>query len=150
MAFYPPYLGAGVRIENVDTDAGCITVAMPLWPWTRNAVGTHFGGSLYSMCDPWFMLLLMIRLGNEFIVWDKSATIDFRRPGRGRVRATFAVDEATVARVRAEALARGRCRPVLVADVVDDAGELVAQVTKTLSVRPRAGASATGSPGQTP
>jgi acyl-coenzyme A thioesterase PaaI-like protein len=138
MALYPPYLGAGVAVEDVDLAAARITVAMPLRPWTRNAVGTHFGGSLYSMCDPWFMLLMMIRLGDDFVVWDKSAAIDFRRPGRGRVRATFLLDADTVERVRGEALATGRCRPVLRADVVDDDGELIAQVTKTLSVRPRA------------
>jgi hypothetical protein len=137
MALYPPYLGAGVRVVEVGPGLRHLTVAMPLRGWNKNAVGTHFGGSLYSMCDPWFMLLLMMRLGRDFIVWDKSASIDFQRPGRGTVRATFGIDDAIVAAIRDEATSTGRSRPQLVADVVADDGTVVARVHKTLSVKPK-------------
>src|SRR3954471_6769044 len=87
MSFYPPYLGAGIAITEVAEDLRAITVQMSLRPWTRNYMGTHFGGSLYAMCDPFFMFMVTQAVGPEYVVWDKAATIDFLKPGRGRVTA---------------------------------------------------------------
>jgi Domain of unknown function (DUF4442) len=83
---YPPYIGAGVRVKT-SPDLRTFEVRMRLRWWNRNVEGTHFGGSLYSMCDPFFMMILIEALGGGYVVWDKSATIRFRRPrrrGRGR------------------------------------------------------------------
>ena len=135
MALYPPYLGAGVKVDAVDPGLRSLTVSMRLTRWNKNAVGVHFGGSLYSLCDPWFMLLLMIRLGPGFIVWDKSASIDFRRPGRGRVRATFAIDDAWLDALRGEVGEHGKALPRLQVDVVDDDDAVVCRVEKLISVR---------------
>src|ERR1700756_4653555 len=96
MIFSPPYLGAGVRVRLAAKDLSRVEVEMRLTPWNRNFVGTHFGGSLYSMCDPFLMLMLMARLGPEYVVWDKSAAIEFIRPGRGTVAATFELPQARV------------------------------------------------------
>ncbi len=73
---YPPYLGAGVSITKVDRDWRELKVSMKLRWYNRNAVGSHFGGSLYSMVDPHLMLLLMKLLGEDYVVWDKAASID--------------------------------------------------------------------------
>ncbi|MDP2344792.1 MAG: YiiD C-terminal domain-containing protein [Deltaproteobacteria bacterium] len=135
MQLYPPYLGAGVRVDDVDPELRFVTVSMRLTRWNRNAVGVHFGGSLYSLCDPWFMLLLMSRLGRGFTVWDKRAVIEFKRPGRGRVSARFAVDDAWLADLRLELERTGKAAPVLSADVVDDEGVVVCRVEKLLTVR---------------
>ena len=64
--FYPPFFGAGVRARQVDEHT--VRVEMKLTFLNQNAVGTHFGGSLYSMCDPWFMLILMRLLGRDYFV----------------------------------------------------------------------------------
>ena len=87
--WYGPYLGAGVKIEYIADDWREVRVAMHMRWYNRNAVGTHFGGSLYAMIDPHYMLMLMKLLGKEYIVWDKSAQIDFIKPGTGTVRATM-------------------------------------------------------------
>jgi len=71
-------------------------VSLPLTYYNRNYVGTHFGGSLYSMCDPMYMLLLLNVLGREFIVWDKSTTIEYRKPGKGTVTAEFSIPDELV------------------------------------------------------
>src|SRR3982075_2971849 len=102
MRFYPPYLGAGVSVTHVAKDLSVLEVEMRLSPWNRNFVGTQFGGSLYSMCDPFFMLMIMMQLGDEYVVWDKSATIEFLKPGRGRVRARFEVPPALLAQLKQE------------------------------------------------
>lgn len=137
MRFYPPYFGAGIRTRNIDRSLRSIEVEMPLRPWTRNYVGTQFGGSLYSMCDPFFMLLVMMRLGPEYIVWDKSGQIDFLKPGRGPVRARFEITDEQLAQIKDGVKREGKVNPVFEVTVTDLEGTPIARVTKTLSVRKR-------------
>src|SRR5229473_894926 len=137
MRFYPPYLGAGVSVTDVAADLTVLDVAMNLSAWNRNFVGTQFGGSLYSMCDPFFMLMLMMRLGPAYIVWDKSAQIDFLKPGRGAVRARFDVSEDQLKRIKDGVEREGKVNPVFEVTVADLEGIPIARVTKTLSVRRR-------------
>jgi acyl-coenzyme A thioesterase PaaI-like protein len=131
---YPPYLGAGVRVK-ASPDLHTFEVRMKLRFWNRNYVGTHFGGSLYTMCDPFFMLILMNALGRDYIVWDKEATIRFRRPGRGTVRASFHIPPERVAEIKAAADENRKVEPVFKVDVLDERGEVVAEVEKLLYVR---------------
>jgi acyl-coenzyme A thioesterase PaaI-like protein len=135
---WPPFLGAGVRVAEATPDGSRITVEMPLTALNRNFVGTHFGGSLYAMCDPFFMLMLLEGLGPGFVVWDKAARIEFLRPGRGTVRATFELPRERVEAIRREAEGGGRAHPEFEVTVVAPDGEPVARVHKTLSVRPKA------------
>jgi acyl-coenzyme A thioesterase PaaI-like protein len=131
---YPPYLGSGVRVR-ASPDLRTFEVRMTLRWWNRNYVGTHFGGSLYTMCDPFFMLILIDALGRDYIVWDKAATIRFRRPGRSTVRATFHIPPERIEEIRAAADATAKVEPVFTVEVVDDQGEVVAEVEKLLYVR---------------
>ena len=133
--FYPPFLGAGIRVLRRESDTHTIRVRMKVTRLNLNAVGTHFGGSLYAMCDPFFMLLLMHSLGRDYIVWDTAASIRFVRPGRGAVHATFHIPQATIDAVRAQADAGQPVEPEFGVDVVDEAGEVVAHVEKRLYVR---------------
>ncbi len=133
--FYPPYLGAGIRTRHVSDDLRDIEVEMPLHFWNRNYVGTHFGGSLYSMCDPFFMVMLINQLGPDYVVWDKAATIRFKRPGKGTMRARFHVPEERVAEIRAQADAGGKIEPTFTVEVTDEEGNVVAEVEKLLYVR---------------
>jgi hypothetical protein len=132
---WPPFLGAGIRIERVAPDFREIDVALRLRPWNKNLVGTHFGGSLFAMTDPFFMAMLIENLGREYVVWDKAATIHYRRPGRGVVRTRFALTEAVIDAVRAEVEANGRSEPRFTAQIVDADGVVVAEVEKVLSVK---------------
>lgn len=135
LGFYPPYLGAGVRVREVAKDLRSVTVEMPLTRWNRNYVGTHFGGSLFSLADPWFMLILIEQLGDGYVVWDKAGSIRFVKPGRGTVRARFEIPPERIAEIRAEADRDGRTEPVFRAAITDDAGDTVAEVEKRISVR---------------
>ncbi len=118
---YPPYLGAGVRVRP-SADLRTFEVRMKLRFWNRNLVGTAFGGSLYAMCDPFFMLILIEALGRGYVVWDKAATIRFRRPGRGTVKATFHISQERIDEIRAAADAGGKVEPVFKAEVFDGPG----------------------------
>jgi len=131
---YPPYIGAGVRVK-VAPDLRTFEVRMKLRFWNRNYVGTHFGGSLYAMCDPFFMLILMEALGRGYVVWDKAAAIRFLRPGRGTVKATFHIPQERIDEIRAAADAGGKVEPTFEVRVVDEQGQVVAEVEKLLYVR---------------
>ena len=138
MSVYPPFLGAGIRVVRISPDRRTFDVRMKLTFFNRNYVGTHFGGSLYAMCDPFFMLILIPALGPEYVVWDKAATIRFKRPGRGNVHATFHVPQERIDEIRRAADAGEKVEPVFKAEVVDEAGQVVVEVEKTLHVRRRA------------
>ena len=137
MRFYPPYLGAGVSVTHVAPDLTLVEVEMKLSAWNRNFVGTQFGGSLYSMCDPFFMLMLMMQLGDAYSIWDKSASIDFLKPGRGTVKARFELPRARADELRAEVDEKGKINPSFEVTVTDSQGEPVARVRKVLSLRHR-------------
>jgi len=132
---YGPYLGAGVRVRRISADWLEMDLAMKLRWYNRNAMGTQFGGSLYSMVDPHFVLLLMRRLGPEYAVWDKEARIEFLLPGRGEVHAAIRMTEERVEAIRQQAEDGQRCLPEFVIEITDQGGQLVARVHKTLHVR---------------
>ena len=105
--------------------------------FNRNYLGTHFGGSLYSMCDPFFVLILSENLGPGYAVWDKSATIRFLKPGRGTVRARFEIEAERIERIRERADREGRIEETFVAQVISQGGEVVAEVEKLLHINKR-------------
>jgi Domain of unknown function (DUF4442) len=133
--FYPPYLGAGVRMMRLDPDWKAVDVEMKLRFWNRNYVGTHFGGSLYSMVDPFYMLMLIENLGRDYIVWDKAATIRFRKPGRGKVTASFRLSEEQIEEIRQRLKTEEKVEPTFVVEIKDEAGTVIAEVQKVLHVR---------------
>jgi acyl-coenzyme A thioesterase PaaI-like protein len=130
---YPPLLGAGIQAKTIDERT--IRVTMKLTPLNKNIVGVHFGGSLYSMCDPWFMLILMNTLGNDYVVWDKEATIKFLKPGRSRVSAIFHIPQGRINEIIQSAANHGKVEPTFTVDVVDEQSQVVARVEKLLYVR---------------
>jgi len=132
---YPPYLGAGIRVRRIATDFRELDVAMGLHWFNRNYVGTHFGGSLYAMTDPFFMLMVMKNLGPAYTVWDKSAAIAFRRPGKGRVTAAFRITPEQIDDMVENTRNGHRYCPVLTVDVTDRQGRVVARVEKELYIR---------------
>ena len=132
---YPPFEGAGARITYIAEDASEIRVEMPLTDRNKNLVGTHFGGSLYSMVDPHLMILLVRRLGPDYVVWDKEATIDFKKPGTSTVRAGIRITDQELESIRQAAAGGEKHLPEWTLEILDEDDELVATVHKTLYVR---------------
>ena len=135
LGLYPPFLGAGIHVTRVSTDLLTFEVELRQHWWNRNYFGTHFGGSLYAMVDPFFALILAEALGAEYVVWDKAASIEFKKPGRGTVRAVFRVSPDEVAAIRRQADGGGKVEPEFSVDVVDAGGNVVASARKLLHVR---------------
>jgi len=135
MNFWPPFLGAGVKVKSISEDFDDVKIEMKLRKWNSNAVGTHFGGSIFSMTDPFYSLILLKNLGKEYIVWDKAASIKFKKPGKGTLSAHFNISKERLKDIKAEADKNGKAEPVFTVLVKDEAGDVVAEVEKTLYVR---------------
>ncbi len=131
---WPPFLGSGIRVKW-GRDRKSVQVEMKLRFWNRNYVGTHYGGSLYSMTDPFYMLMLMENLGRDYIIWDKAASIRFRRPGKGRVKAEFRLTDAQLDDIRNRLTTHDRYEPTFAVEVRDEAGEVIADVQKVIHIR---------------
>ncbi len=135
MNFYPPFVGAGIRVKQISSDFMRVEVEMKLRWWNKNMVGTHFGGSLMAMSDPFYMLLLMQNLGREYIVWDKASTIRFRKPGKGKMTCIFEINSELLDQIRAEVAIAGKKDYVLPLIITDESGETICELEKTLYIR---------------
>ena len=135
MNLWPPFLGAGIKVRHIRADYREVVVSMKLRWYNRNYVGTHFGGSLAAMTDPFYMLMLIHILGNEYTVWDKSSTIDFIAPGRGTVTARVRLNDDQIAEIKNETADGKAYFPALSVNIVNESGDIVARVNKKLYVR---------------
>jgi len=135
MSLWPPFLGAGIRVKHIAADYKEVVVSMKLRWYNRNYVGTHFGGSLAAMTDPFYMLMLIHILGSEYIVWDKTSTIDFIAPGRGTVTARFSLKDEQITEIKENTATGDAYLPEFSVDIVNESGEVIATVKKTLYVR---------------
>jgi acyl-coenzyme A thioesterase PaaI-like protein len=133
--FWPPFLGAGIRVKRISPDMKSVDVEMKLRFWNANYVGTQFGGSLFAMTDAFYMLMLMANLGGEYIVWDKAASIRYRKPGKGSVRATFRLSDSQIEDIREKLKTLPKYEPVFSVEVTDEAGVVIAEVEKVLHIR---------------
>ncbi len=135
MSLWPPFLGAGIRVKHIAADYKEVVVSMKLRWYNRNYVGTHFGGSLAAMTDPFYMLMLIHILGNEYTVWDKTSTIDFIAPGRGTVTARFILQDDQIEEIKHKTTNGEPYYPEFSVDIVNELGEVIATVKKKLYVR---------------
>ncbi len=132
---YPPYLGAGVKVTYISEDWRELHVSMALRWFNRNAVGTHFGGSLYSMVDPHLMLLLMQLLGKSYMVWDKAANIEFIKATRRKVTSVIKVSNEDLELIRSKTDNGEKYFSNFIVEIRDEDDDLVARVKKTIYVR---------------
>jgi acyl-coenzyme A thioesterase PaaI-like protein len=132
---WPPFRGAGVRVREIAADFRSVRVELRMGVLNRNYVGTHFGGSLFAMTDPFFMIMMMKNLGPDYVVWDKEGTVRFLKPARGTVTANFALPLESVEEARAATVSGEKHEPKFRVEIVDAQGVTVADVEKTLYIR---------------
>ena len=132
---YPPYLFTGIKVSSISRDFRSLQVDMALRWYNRNYVGTHFGGSLFSMTDPWFMLMLMQILGKNYVVWDSKATIEFIKPGKGKVTCHFDITDSMIEEIKENTQAGTKYLPEYEVQIRDQKGDLVARIKKVIYIR---------------
>jgi acyl-coenzyme A thioesterase PaaI-like protein len=135
---WPCYYGTGVRLKYVAKDFREMRLEVPLNWRTRNYVGTIFGGSMYGAVDPVCMLMLIKNLGPSYIVWDKAATIRFKKPGRSTLKASFKLDQKEINLIQDELRKADSIERIYAIDLTDDKGTTCATVEKTLHIRRKA------------
>ena len=135
MNLWPPFLCSGIRVLHIGEDWRDVRVVLRLRPWNRNYVRTQFGGNLFSMTDPFWMLLVLHRLGPDYIVWDQAASIEFVAPGRADAYAEFHLDDAVVEALRVATAGGDKVLRWFDTEVKTADGELIARVRKQIYVR---------------
>ncbi|MBC7990591.1 MAG: DUF4442 domain-containing protein [Luteimonas sp.] len=132
---WPPFLFSGIHVADFADDWRHARVELRMRPWNRNYVGTHFGGSLFAMTDPFWMVMVMHALGSDYIVWDKAGEIEFIKPGRGTVSARFDLEDGVLDAIRTTTAEGDKHLRWFETTVIDAAGDPVARVRKQLYVR---------------
>jgi acyl-coenzyme A thioesterase PaaI-like protein len=132
---WPPFLFSGIHVTAIGEDWRHARVELRQRWYNRNYVGTHFGGSLFAMTDPFWMILVMESLGRDYIVWDQAAEIEFVKPGRGTVQACFDLDEASLERIRAATASGDKHLQWFGTEIRDADHDVVARVRKRIYVR---------------
>lgn len=135
MSYWPPLLAAGISIIDIQDDWMRLDVRMKMRWYNRNYVGTHFGGSLFAMTDPFYMLMLINILGKAYRVWDQAAKIDFIKPGVGCVTARFELTSAQISEIKQRTENGQKLLKVFPVTILDATGEVVARVERTVYVR---------------
>ncbi len=133
--FWPPFFGAGIKIDSVSADFMRVRMRLKKRFWNRNLVGTQYGGSIYSMVDPIYMAMLLQHLRKDCIVWDKSASVRFRKPGKSDLLAEFELTSQDLAGIRLRLESEPKIdweRQILIKDTE---GNTVAEVNKIIHIR---------------
>ena len=139
MNLWSPFRGAGIYVRRIAPDYREIQVELSLKWHNRNYIGTHFGGSLYAMTDPFYMLMLIHALGPEYVVSHKAGAIEYLLATGEKVYARFSLDDATVADIKAQTASGEKYLPQMAVEVRNAAGDVVARVLHTLYVRRKRG-----------
>jgi hypothetical protein len=133
--FWPPFLGAGIKIEHVSNDMLKLRIRLKKRFWNRNLVGTAYGGSIYSMVDPFYMAMLLNHLKKEFIIWDKSSNVRFRKPGTTDLLADFELTHKDLEDIRTRMQTEERFDWERMVHVKDTEGNTIAEVNKVIHIR---------------
>lgn len=132
---YPPFVGMGIRVRSHNDDFTRFDVELRERWYTRNLFGTHFGGSLYTMADPFYVFIVTLNLGRNYIVWDKSASIDFLRPAEGTISACFEISEDKLDEIRAQVDRDSKGTFEFETELLNESGDAVARVRKLVYAR---------------
>lgn len=132
---WPPFWGAGIKVDTISSDFSFARVSMAFRWYNKNYMRTQFGGSLYSMTDPFFALMLIHQLGPNYAVWDKHGEINYLKPGKDRVFADFIINAEQLEGIKLATTDNKKIFPVFHTEIYDKTQQVIATVKKTLYVK---------------
>ena len=132
---WPPFLFSGISVREISKDFRQTKVRLKKKVLTSNYVGTLFGGSLFAMTDPFYMVMIMKNLGKEYIVWDKRSEIEYVSPGKSTVYAEFHLSDAELDDIKSEVASSGKYLKWFEVDIKTTDGTIVAIVKKQIYIR---------------
>ena len=139
LVLWGPYFGAGIRVKTLSDDWRHAVVSLRRRWYNDNFVGTHFGGSLFSMTDPFYMLMLLKNLGPDYMVWDKKGSIEYVKAVRTEVSAEFRLTDDRIREIVEKTKAGEPHHAHFSVEVTDSGGEVVARVERTVYIRRKKG-----------
>lgn len=131
---FPAYRGSGARVLFISEDYREIRIKLPLNWRTKNYVGTIYGGSMYAGIDSIYMLMLIKNLGKNYVVWDKAATIRFKRPGRETLFAEFVITDDELSEIKTLLENRKSVDRIYNVELKDKSGKVYCVIEKTLYI----------------
>lgn len=132
---WPPFLFSGIKIIKRSPDFRYFAVKLKLRFWNSNYLGTQYGGSIFSMTDAFYMIMLINNLGKEYTVWDKAASIRFLKQGRTNLYAEFKLSEEDLTEIRQEIEKNNRMNWVRKVVIKDEKDEIIAEVERVISIK---------------
>lgn len=135
--FWPPFLFSGIKIVQRSGDYRHVRVKLKLRWWSANYFGTQYGGSIFSMTDPFYALMLIKNLGSDYVIWDKAASVRFITPGRTDLFADFTITDDDLEHIKELIRDQGKAHWTKKVAVKNTHGELVAEVERTVSIKPK-------------
>ncbi len=130
MNWYPMYFGTGGKILFWSGDSREVQLRLRRNIWTYNYVGTIFGGSMFAASDPFYMLMLLQIFGSQYVVWDKSASIRFRKPGRTTLYMRYELTDDQIDDIRRDVTANGQTERTFSLQWVDKDGAVHAEIER--------------------
>ena len=131
---YLPFRMSGARVVSVSSDEHDVKVKLPLNIFTRNHVGTTFGGSIYSAVDGIFGILLFRHLSPDHLAVLKSCSIRYRRPGRGKLFATISIPKDDFDSIKKELKSKSSTERSFKFDIVDEDNVICAEFSPTIHI----------------
>lgn len=134
--YWPPFFISGISVKEFDLDKGYVVSQMKLSKWNSNYFGTHYGGSLYSMCDPFYVFILSHKLGRDYYIWDFKAEIDFLKATKNLIYAKFSIDEEQMQKIKRAAATGKKILPDFSSEIIDSTnGDVIARVKKVIYIK---------------
>ncbi|GAA4235600.1 DUF4442 domain-containing protein [Postechiella marina] len=130
----PMYRRSTGRVIEVSGDLLYVKIKIPISYKNRNFVGSIFGGSLFSATDPIYMIQLINILGDNYVVWDKDATIKYKRPAREDVFTEFIFTNEDIEHIKKQVSEHGEYNLVKTPNIVNKDGITIAELHKTMYV----------------
>ena len=132
---WPPFLFSGISVREISKDFRQTKVRLKKKVLTSNYVGTLFGGSLFAMTDPFYMVMIMKNLGKDYIVWDKRSEIEYVSPGKSTVYAEFHIWDVDFDAIKEKVASEGKYLKWFEVDIKSADGTVVAIVKKQIYIR---------------
>ncbi len=130
----PMYRRSTGKIIEVSNDLHYVKVKIPISIKNRNYVGSIFGGSLFSATDPIYMIQLMNILKEDYIVWDKDASIKYKRPAKENVYAEFSFSQDEINEIKSQVANNGEFNLVKTLNLVNKQNVVFAEISKTIYI----------------
>jgi len=135
----PMYRRSTAKIIYVSKDLLEIKIKLPISYKNRNYVNSIFGGSMFAAVDPIPMVQLMNLIGDDFVVWDKSAQIFFKRPARENIYADFTYSLEEVDEIRSKVRLENEIEIIKTTSLTNrDKSIVYCEVKKTIYVADKA------------